>query len=62
MSLGSLPSEPVKPICSVVQTQNAAYDLLVAFVTDCVPNLEELCRLQEELFYQGMTLLTQACN
>ena len=56
VALGPLPSEPVKAICSALPTQQAAYDLLVALSTGCVGNLEELCHLQEELFYKGGSL------
>lgn len=51
--VGALPAEPVKAICCNLPTQQAAYDLLVALSAGCVANLEELCHLQEELFYKG---------
>ena len=49
----SLPSESKEAICSSHSTQLAAYDLLVVLCCNCIPNMERLCQLQDELFYSG---------
>ncbi|XP_065841242.1 ubiquitin carboxyl-terminal hydrolase 9X-like isoform X2 [Oscarella lobularis] len=46
-----LPSESMHVICSSHSTQLAAYDLLVVLCCNCIPNMERLCQLQDELFY-----------
>ncbi|XP_065840669.1 ubiquitin carboxyl-terminal hydrolase 9X-like isoform X2 [Oscarella lobularis] len=46
-----LPSESIEAICSSHSTQLAAYDVLVVLCCNCIPNMERLCQLQDELFF-----------
>lgn len=46
-----LPSEQAIPVCSSSSSIIAAFDLLVALCTRCVPNLKQLADMLTEMFY-----------
>lgn len=52
-SNGEFPSEQATPVCSAPLTVIAAYDLLVALCTGCVPNLKALASMLIEMYYSG---------
>ena len=50
---GDLPSEQAIPVCSSPLTVTAAFELLVALCTGCVPNLKVLAEMLTEMYYSG---------
>ena len=50
---GEFPAEQTVPVCSTPPTVIAAFDLLVALCTNCVPNLKCLAHMLLEMFYNG---------
>ncbi|XP_052783474.1 probable ubiquitin carboxyl-terminal hydrolase FAF-X isoform X2 [Mya arenaria] len=50
-SNGDFPTEQATPVCSAPLTTIAAYDLLVALCTGCVPNLRTLAALLIDMYY-----------
>ncbi|XP_052214421.1 probable ubiquitin carboxyl-terminal hydrolase FAF-X [Dreissena polymorpha] len=52
-SSGELPLEQATPVCSTPATVVAAYELLVALCTRCVPNLKALTALLIDMYYSS---------
>ena len=46
------------PVCSNPASVNAAYDLLVALCTGCVPNLKSLAAMLIDMYYNGENLMS----
>ncbi len=46
-------SDQAIPVCSTPLTIIAAYDLLVALCTNCVPNLKVVAEMLHEMYYSG---------
>ena len=45
--------EHTRGVCASPMSQSAAFDLLVALCTNCVPNLKSVCEQLTQLFYRG---------
>jgi len=52
-SKGELPSDNAVPVCATPLTTVAAYELLVALCTNCVPNLKLVADMLQEMYYSG---------
>ncbi|KAL4220567.1 putative ubiquitin carboxyl-terminal hydrolase FAF-X [Mactra antiquata] len=50
---GEFPTDQATPVCSSPATVIAAYDLLVALCTGCVPNLRSLSAMLIDMYYSG---------
>lgn len=50
---GEFPLVTAVPVCATPPTVIAAFDLLVAQCTNCVPNLKCLAHMLLEMFYNG---------
>lgn len=50
---GEFPTDQATPVCSSPATVIAAYDLLVALCTGCVPNLKSLAAMLIDMYYSG---------
>ncbi|OWF40886.1 probable ubiquitin carboxyl-terminal hydrolase FAF-X isoform X2 [Mizuhopecten yessoensis] len=50
---GEFPSDQAVPVCSASSTVIAAFELLVALCTNCLPNLRCLAGMLTEMFYNG---------
>ncbi|KAH3845643.1 hypothetical protein DPMN_087925 [Dreissena polymorpha] len=50
---GEFPTEQAMPVCNTPSTVIAAYDLLVALCTGCVPNLQFLSSMLIDMYYNG---------
>ncbi|XP_044752373.1 probable ubiquitin carboxyl-terminal hydrolase FAF-X [Coccinella septempunctata] len=48
---GQLGEDPATPICETPQTQAAAFELLIALCSNCVPNYQQLVEMLTEMFY-----------
>ena len=53
LTTGEFPTEQAMPVCSSPGAVNAAYDLLVALCTGCVPNLKSLAAMLIDMYYNG---------
>ena len=53
---GEFPTEQAMPVCTSPGAVNAAYDLLVALCTGCVPNLKSLAAMLIDMYYNGKIL------
>lgn len=56
---GDFPLVTAVPVCATPPTVIAAFDLLVALCTNCVPNLKCLAHMLLEMFYHGEPPLTE---
>ncbi|XP_053404353.1 probable ubiquitin carboxyl-terminal hydrolase FAF-X isoform X2 [Mercenaria mercenaria] len=50
---GEFPTDQATPVCTSPATVIAAYDLLVALCTGCVPNLRSLAAMLIDMYYSG---------
>ena len=50
---GEFPTDQALPVCSNSASVIAAYDLLVALCTGCVPNLKGLSAMLIDMYYNG---------
>lgn len=50
---GEFPTDQAIPVCSTPPTITAAFDLLVALCTQCVPNLKCVALMLMEMFYNS---------
>ncbi|XP_071163274.1 ubiquitin carboxyl-terminal hydrolase 9X-like isoform X2 [Mytilus edulis] len=56
---GEFPTEQANPVCTTPLTITAAFDLLVALCTQCVPNLKCVALMLMEMFYNNDASLTE---
>lgn len=56
---GEFPTDQAMPVCSNPASVNAAYDLLVALCTGCVPNLKGLAAMLIDMYYNDEAPLTE---
>ncbi|XP_052271352.1 probable ubiquitin carboxyl-terminal hydrolase FAF-X [Dreissena polymorpha] len=56
---GEFPTEQAMPVCNTPSTVIAAYDLLVALCTGCVPNLQFLSSMLIDMYYNGEAPLAE---
>ena len=59
---GEFPTEQAMPVCITPLTVIAAYDLLVALCTGCVPNLRVLSSMLIDMYYNGKLTHNQTTN
>ena len=52
-SKGEPTSDNAVPVCATPLTTIAAYELLVALCTNCVPNLKVVADMLHEMYYGG---------
>ena len=50
---GEFPTDEATPVCTSPATVIAAYDLLVALCTGCVPNLRSLAAMLIDMYHSG---------
>ena len=60
---GEFPTDQAIPVCTTAPTITAAFDLLVALCTQCVPNLKCVALMLMEMFYNSKytNMLTLFC-